>query len=167
MSMSSVAMCLVIFLSLVEIFECRGVDNLGLEDFGPAGMKAKRRIFDTSCKGFYDRGLFAQLDRVCEDCYNLYRKPHVAAECSNLTPLVIMKLRFLSFLYPVKRTLSHSRLTGTSVKSYLGEKNHGHYTSCLHLGLIQDMPEQLIRFTCLLLLLKDMLLQLIHNPDLF
>ncbi|RXG54164.1 Crustacean hyperglycemic hormone [Armadillidium vulgare] len=44
-------------------------------------MKAKRRIFDTSCKGFYDRGLFAQLDRVCEDCYNLYRKPHVAAEC--------------------------------------------------------------------------------------
>ncbi|RXG51909.1 Crustacean hyperglycemic hormone, partial [Armadillidium vulgare] len=61
---------------------CRGVDNLGLEDFVPAGMKAKRRIFDTSCKGFYDRGLFAQLDRVCEDCYNLYRKPHVAAECS-------------------------------------------------------------------------------------
>ncbi|RXG59492.1 Crustacean hyperglycemic hormone, partial [Armadillidium vulgare] len=81
MSISSVAMCLVIFFSLAEIFECRGVDNLGLEDFGPAGMKAKRRIFDTSCKGFYDRGLFAQLDRVCEDCYNLYRKPHVAAEC--------------------------------------------------------------------------------------
>ncbi|KAB7504371.1 hypothetical protein Anas_09732 [Armadillidium nasatum] len=81
MSMSSAAMCLLIFFSLAEIFECRGVDNLGFEDFGPAGMKAKRRIFDTSCKGFYDRGLFAQLDRVCEDCYNLYRKPHVAAEC--------------------------------------------------------------------------------------
>ncbi|RXG51392.1 hypothetical protein Avbf_16350 [Armadillidium vulgare] len=71
--MSSVAVCLVIFLSLAEIFECRGVDNLGLEDFGSTGMKAKRGPYDSNCVGSYDRKLFAQLDGICDDCYNLYR----------------------------------------------------------------------------------------------
>ncbi|RXG61381.1 Crustacean hyperglycemic hormone [Armadillidium vulgare] len=78
--MSSVAVCLVIFLSLAEIFECRGVDNLGLEDFGSTGMKAKRN-YDSNCVGSYDRKLFAQLDGICDDCFNLYRSRHVSIEC--------------------------------------------------------------------------------------
>ncbi|KAB7503332.1 Crustacean hyperglycemic hormone, partial [Armadillidium nasatum] len=73
MPISSVAVCLVIFLSLAEIFECRGVDNLALEDFGSIGMKAKRRSSDSSCKGIYDREIFDRLERVCDDCYNLFR----------------------------------------------------------------------------------------------
>ncbi|KAL7631556.1 UNVERIFIED_CONTAM: hypothetical protein RMT77_018138 [Armadillidium vulgare] len=81
MPMSSVAVCLVIFLSLADIFECRGVDNLGLEDFGSTGMKAKRINYDSSCVGSYDRERFAQLDGICDDCYNLYRRSHVSIEC--------------------------------------------------------------------------------------
>ena len=41
----------------------------------------KRRMFDPSCKGIYDRELFGALERVCESCYNLYRQAHVATEC--------------------------------------------------------------------------------------
>nr|BAE78493.1 crustacean hyperglycemic hormone [Penaeus japonicus] len=43
----------------------------------------KRDTFDHSCKGIYNRQLFKDLARVCEDCYNLYRKPYVATECKN------------------------------------------------------------------------------------
>ncbi|XP_076066843.1 molt-inhibiting hormone-like isoform X1 [Oratosquilla oratoria] len=49
----------------------------------PVGRSlAKRSLFDASCKGSYDRQMYKQLDRVCDDCYNLYRKPHVEFECS-------------------------------------------------------------------------------------
>ncbi|XP_064085675.1 crustacean hyperglycemic hormones isoform X2 [Macrobrachium nipponense] len=41
----------------------------------------KRAILDQSCKGIFDRELFKKLDRVCDDCYNLYRKPYVAIDC--------------------------------------------------------------------------------------
>nr|AFG16932.1 hyperglycemic hormone [Pandalus japonicus] len=41
----------------------------------------KRAVLDQSCKGIYDRELFKKLDRVCEDCYNLYRKPYVGVDC--------------------------------------------------------------------------------------
>jgi len=43
--------------------------------------RPKRAMFDDSCKGVYDRQLFSKLDRVCEDCYNLYRKTSVSYEC--------------------------------------------------------------------------------------
>lgn len=43
--------------------------------------RPKRALFDDSCKGVYDRELFSKLDRVCEDCYNLYRKTSVSYEC--------------------------------------------------------------------------------------
>nr|BEG56312.1 crustacean hyperglycaemic hormone isoform 2 [Panulirus japonicus] len=41
----------------------------------------KRAVFDQSCKGVYDRSLFGKLDRVCDDCYNLYRKHYVSTGC--------------------------------------------------------------------------------------
>jgi len=43
--------------------------------------RPKRALFDESCKGVYDRHLFSKLDRVCEDCYNLYRTSSVSYEC--------------------------------------------------------------------------------------
>nr|P83485.1 RecName: Full=Crustacean hyperglycemic hormone A; Short=CHHA [Cherax destructor] len=39
------------------------------------------QVFDQACKGVYDRAIFKKLDRVCDDCYNLYRKPYVAVSC--------------------------------------------------------------------------------------
>ncbi|XP_063614441.1 uncharacterized protein LOC134787591 [Penaeus indicus] len=41
----------------------------------------KRTVSFSSCTGVYDRELLVSLDRVCEDCYNLYRDVGVAAEC--------------------------------------------------------------------------------------
>ncbi|XP_047483676.1 crustacean hyperglycemic hormones-like [Penaeus chinensis] len=41
----------------------------------------KRSLSFRSCTGVYDRELHVRLDRVCEDCYNVYRDVGVAAEC--------------------------------------------------------------------------------------
>ncbi|XP_015513537.1 ion transport peptide-like isoform X1 [Neodiprion pinetum] len=58
--------------------------SLGLADAGvlmghPLG---KRSFLDIHCKGVYDRSLFARLDRICEDCYNLFREPQLHSLCS-------------------------------------------------------------------------------------
>ncbi|XP_047483732.1 crustacean hyperglycemic hormones-like [Penaeus chinensis] len=41
----------------------------------------KRTIAFSSCTGVYDRELLVRLDRVCEDCYNLYRDVVVEVQC--------------------------------------------------------------------------------------
>ncbi|KAH1000993.1 hypothetical protein HUJ04_013258 [Dendroctonus ponderosae] len=42
---------------------------------------SKRSFFDIQCKGVYDKTIFAKLDRICEDCYNLFREPQVHSLC--------------------------------------------------------------------------------------
>ncbi|CAB0038395.1 unnamed protein product [Trichogramma brassicae] len=44
---------------------------------------SKRSFMDIQCKGFYDRSHFARLDRICEDCYNLFREPQLHSLCRN------------------------------------------------------------------------------------
>ncbi|KAJ8958673.1 hypothetical protein NQ318_016398 [Aromia moschata] len=41
----------------------------------------KRSFFDLQCKGVYDKSIFARLDRICEDCYNLFREPSIHSLC--------------------------------------------------------------------------------------
>ncbi|XP_018574387.1 ion transport peptide-like isoform X3 [Anoplophora glabripennis] len=41
----------------------------------------KRSFFDIQCKGVYDKSIFARLDRICEDCYNLFREPSIHSLC--------------------------------------------------------------------------------------
>ncbi|PSN44322.1 Ion transport peptide [Blattella germanica] len=41
----------------------------------------KRSFFELQCKGVYDKSIFARLDRICEDCYNLFREPHLHTLC--------------------------------------------------------------------------------------
>ena len=36
-------------------------------------VRRKRQVFDASCKGVYDRRLWAKLNKVCLDCQNIYR----------------------------------------------------------------------------------------------
>ncbi|XP_022240549.1 crustacean hyperglycemic hormone B-like [Limulus polyphemus] len=36
---------------------------------------------DIGCKGEYDTSKFARLNRVCEECYNLYVAPEVVLKC--------------------------------------------------------------------------------------
>uniref|UniRef100_A0AB38ZPE1 ITP n=1 Tax=Gryllus bimaculatus TaxID=6999 RepID=A0AB38ZPE1_GRYBI len=42
---------------------------------------SKRSFFDLQCKGVYDKSIFARLDRICEDCYNLFREPQLHSLC--------------------------------------------------------------------------------------
>lgn len=41
----------------------------------------KRSYFDINCKGLYDKSIFARLDRICQDCYSLYREPELHTLC--------------------------------------------------------------------------------------
>ncbi|RXG52119.1 Crustacean hyperglycemic hormone [Armadillidium vulgare] len=49
--------------------------------FTPRSNRVKRRLFDSNCKGIYNREAIDKLDSVCDACYNLYRKPYIASEC--------------------------------------------------------------------------------------
>ncbi|KAL1462380.1 hypothetical protein WDU94_014218 [Cyamophila willieti] len=42
---------------------------------------SKRSFFDIQCKGVYDKSIFARLDRICEDCYDLFRAPQIHTLC--------------------------------------------------------------------------------------
>jgi hypothetical protein len=41
----------------------------------------KRSYADLQCRGIYDPSIFARLERVCEDCYNLYKDDEVLGLC--------------------------------------------------------------------------------------
>lgn len=41
----------------------------------------KRSFAGLGCLGVYDKAKFARLDRVCEECYQLYREPDVHTAC--------------------------------------------------------------------------------------
>lgn len=41
----------------------------------------KRSFAGLGCLGIYDKAKFARLDRVCEECYQLYREPDIHTAC--------------------------------------------------------------------------------------
>ncbi|XP_077287138.1 ion transport peptide [Arctopsyche grandis] len=47
----------------------------------PQHHLTKRSFYEIECKGVYDKSMFARVDRVCEDCYNLYREPQLHSQC--------------------------------------------------------------------------------------
>ncbi|GBN58508.1 Ion transport peptide [Araneus ventricosus] len=42
---------------------------------------SKRSFSDLGCMGVYDKAKFARLDRVCEECYHLFRESVVLTSC--------------------------------------------------------------------------------------
>ncbi|XP_065345450.1 ion transport peptide-like isoform X3 [Cloeon dipterum] len=44
-------------------------------------LSKRTHFFDIQCKGVYDKSIFARLDRICEDCYNLFREPQLHSLC--------------------------------------------------------------------------------------
>lgn len=44
-------------------------------------LKRKRNYEDLQCRGMYDQGIMSQLERICEDCYNLYKDAEVHGYC--------------------------------------------------------------------------------------
>lgn len=47
----------------------------------PPHHVARRSFFNLQCKGVYDAAIFARLDRICDDCYNLFREPQLYSLC--------------------------------------------------------------------------------------
>ena len=45
------------------------------------GKRSGQSYMELSCDGAYDRQLFSRLERVCDDCYNLYKEPQVHGMC--------------------------------------------------------------------------------------
>ena len=41
----------------------------------------KRSFHEIQCKGTFDKSIFAKLDRICQDCYDLYRDPDLYGLC--------------------------------------------------------------------------------------
>ncbi|XP_015607013.1 ion transport peptide isoform X2 [Cephus cinctus] len=64
--------------TLLLVSSCLGLADASVLMGHPLG---KRSFMDIQCKGVYDKSLFARLDRICEDCYNLFREPQLHSLC--------------------------------------------------------------------------------------
>ena len=67
--------CVLLFLALVLLFESSSAASVFSKEL------SKRSFFDINCRNVYDKSIYARLDRVCQDCYNLYRDPELHALC--------------------------------------------------------------------------------------
>lgn len=65
-------------MTLLLVSSCIGIADAGVLMGHPF---SKRSFIDIQCKGVYDKSLFARLDRICEDCYNLFREPQLHTLC--------------------------------------------------------------------------------------
>ncbi|KAL5290135.1 ITP family protein [Megaselia abdita] len=44
-------------------------------------LSKRSTFFDLECKGIYNKSMFFRLDRICEDCYQLFRETSVHKFC--------------------------------------------------------------------------------------
>lgn len=44
-------------------------------------LEKRDTFFDIECKGVFNKSIFFRLDRICEDCYLLFREPQVHTQC--------------------------------------------------------------------------------------
>ncbi|GBN04259.1 Ion transport peptide-like [Araneus ventricosus] len=62
-------------------FVCLIATVLLVVDARMVEQESKRGFSDLGCMGVYDKAKFARLDRVCEECYQLYRESDVHTTC--------------------------------------------------------------------------------------
>ncbi|EFX63566.1 hypothetical protein DAPPUDRAFT_307029 [Daphnia pulex] len=46
-----------------------------------SAMSALSSDHHSSCKGLYDKSIFYRLNRICHDCFSLYRSPELHTLC--------------------------------------------------------------------------------------
>ncbi|KAJ0173937.1 hypothetical protein K1T71_010083 [Dendrolimus kikuchii] len=71
-------------LSSVQVAWALAALALGVVGAPPSGAShhiQRRSFFTLECKGIYDAAIFARLDRICDDCYNLFREPQLYTLC--------------------------------------------------------------------------------------
>ena len=77
-------------------------------DFRPGvSHMYKRSYADLQCRGIYDASIFARLERVCEDCYNLYKDDEILGLCRYVTSYYCLK----KFYDRKLNTISLTKLT--------------------------------------------------------
>ncbi len=54
---------------------------LGQTALAQTKVKKRTNYVDLRCRGMYDQGILTQLERICEDCYNLYKDAEVHGYC--------------------------------------------------------------------------------------
>ncbi|CAG9136472.1 unnamed protein product [Plutella xylostella] len=84
-SLTTLCRCVVVWfvmhLSSVRV-ACAALLTLALGAAAPPPHHvARRSFFNLQCKGVYDASIFARLDRICDDCYNLFREPELYTLC--------------------------------------------------------------------------------------
>lgn len=88
----------IIYLCLLLILVAHLVlaNPIALDDEMPQHNKRsrdKRSFYHIHCKGIYDKSIFAKVDQICEDCYNLFREQKLHTLCR------YVKLRRLLFSF--------------------------------------------------------------------
>ncbi|XP_075165382.1 ion transport peptide isoform X4 [Haematobia irritans] len=46
-------------------------------------MAKRSNFFDLECKGIYNKTMFYRLDKICDDCYNLFRETSIHRLCKH------------------------------------------------------------------------------------
>ncbi|XP_073848084.1 ion transport peptide isoform X2 [Musca autumnalis] len=44
-------------------------------------MAKRSNFFDLECKGIFNKTMFYRLDKICDDCYNLFRETSIHRLC--------------------------------------------------------------------------------------
>ncbi|XP_015785390.1 CHH-like protein isoform X1 [Tetranychus urticae] len=77
----SISILILLIVSFIPLITMAWVPN-GSPSLGPMRMDKKSDGFlEVGCYGDYDKAMFARLDRLCEECYELYRVPDLFTQC--------------------------------------------------------------------------------------
>ena len=85
---------------------------------------SKRSYAELQCRGVYDASIISRLERVCKDCYNLYKEDEILGFCRYVDLWFGGFLKFyqfrccdfstlsLSFIYFIERTVLDQKYLG-------------------------------------------------------
>lgn len=81
-SLLSMAVILLALIVLIAVASDMASANSSIRQTHPEAKGIFKRSFaGLGCLGVYDRAKFARLDRICEECYQLYREPEIHTAC--------------------------------------------------------------------------------------
>lgn len=69
---------MLLLLGAILLVSCGGVAG------HPPGRIAKKSFDSIGCLGNYDRAKFARLNRICDECYSIYRESEIHTSCREL-----------------------------------------------------------------------------------
>ncbi|GFX83776.1 ion transport peptide-like [Trichonephila clavipes] len=99
-----------------------------------ADRDVKRSFSDLGCMGVFDKAKFARLDRVCEECYQLFRESDVHTSCRSncfkndyfikCVDALLLRKDQQTLDYMVNQLYGRRRLSASSVKRLANQRLH-------------------------------------------